>query len=105
MVSAQMPLPASDRFDLVVSRPAAVGRWLRALASLILGVLSQGGGNPVNPGGRRLMIVDRRSGRRLVTICEPFGAPLETSTFAVVEREHRQLDADLFERRWVNSGE
>ena len=95
--------PASDVFELEIVQPSRLRHRLRNAAVIVANVVGQSdvlsGG-----GGRRARFVDKRTGSQIAEFREPLGEST-TSTFTVVLSDYTTMDADEFQRTWIQPTE
>lgn len=98
-VDANGGRPAKDIYSVEVCEPAAARRIARVLATLTLGFLTWGAG-PTNPGGRRVLIRDARSGELLASWTEGFSDET-VELIGRIRDDHLTLTASDFAKRWI----
>lgn len=92
---------AADRFELDVEDATSVGSKLRTFWLALVNVLLAGGA-PANPGGRKIHVLDRATGQRLLTHVESFGE--DQSALGEMRRDLTSLSPEEFLDRWREAG-
>lgn len=94
---------ASEAFDVQLVDAPRRARAVRFVVTLVASVANLGGG-PMNPGGRRVVITDRKSGKQLAVRTEHYGDDYNSLVDAATTDLH-ELDVADFARRWIGTGD
>lgn len=91
---------AGDAFEVEIVAPERKASRLRRLVVVVSNLLLEGSG-PVSSGGRRAVVTERASRRRVAEFVEPIGDD-GTSDFGRMLVDHESLDATAFRERWID---
>lgn len=83
-------------YRISIQEPPRLRRWMRALLTFSIGAATAGAG-AVNPGGRRVLVLDAATRSR---VTEAFGDEQPTLV-TTITRDLDELSAAAFAQRWI----